>query len=105
MKRFSLDLLRRWPDIEADNLFAVDATDRLLLDTAAESLRGSSRGDVVVVGDTAVLRTTVTDEVAGQDGGTETFEMPVTQVWVRDKDAWRCLAGHAGPRTSGRIEA
>lgn len=50
--QFSLDLLRRWPDIEADNLFAVDATDRLLLDTAAESLRISSPGDVVVVGDT-----------------------------------------------------
>jgi ketosteroid isomerase-like protein len=60
---------------------------------------------VVVVGDTAVLHTTVTDEVAGPDGEPQTFEMPVTQVWVREREAWRCLAGHAGPRTSGRIEA
>jgi ketosteroid isomerase-like protein len=60
---------------------------------------------VVVVGDTAVLRTTVTDEVAGENGATETFGMPMTQVWVREGAAWRCLAGHAGPRASGRIEA
>ncbi len=29
-----LSSLRRWPDVEADNLFAFDATDRLLLDLA-----------------------------------------------------------------------
>ena len=60
---------------------------------------------VVVVGDTAVLRTTVTDEVAVHDTATETFEMPMTQVWVREHGEWRCLAGHAGPRASGRIGA
>ena len=37
MPAFALDLLRRWPDVEAPNLFAVDATDRLLLDEAAAS--------------------------------------------------------------------
>ena len=52
---------------------------------------------VVVVGDTAVLRTTVVDEVAGEDGQPETFEMPMTQVWVREQGVWRCLGGHAGP--------
>ena len=60
---------------------------------------------VVVVGDTAVLRTTVSDEVVGHDGQPETFTMPMTQVWVREQDAWRCLTGHAGPRASGRIGA
>ncbi|WP_157157553.1 class I SAM-dependent methyltransferase [Diaminobutyricimonas sp. LJ205] len=45
---FSLDALRRWPDVEADNLFAVDAADRLLLDEASVFLRGV---DVVVIGD------------------------------------------------------
>jgi hypothetical protein len=62
--------------------------------------------DVVVVRDTAVLRTTVRDEVEAADGtATETFTMPMTQVWVREHGVWTCLAGHAGPRTSGRIGA
>jgi 16S rRNA (guanine1207-N2)-methyltransferase len=46
---FSLDALRRSPDVEADNLFAVDATDRLLLDTAAPLLSGARH--VAVIGD------------------------------------------------------
>ncbi|MCL2514729.1 MAG: class I SAM-dependent methyltransferase [Microbacteriaceae bacterium] len=36
-----LDALRRWPDVEAPNLVAVDAADRLLLDTAAVSIRSA----------------------------------------------------------------
>ena len=46
----ALDLtgLRRFPDVEADNLFAVDASDRLILDEAAHSLPGAR---VVVLGD------------------------------------------------------
>lgn len=40
--------LRRWPDIEAAELLAYDATDRLLLTEAAPRLLGSS---VVVIGD------------------------------------------------------
>lgn len=35
---FSFDLLRRWPDVEAENLFAVDASDRLILAEAADDL-------------------------------------------------------------------
>ena len=35
MTEFSFDALRRWPDVEADNLFAADAADRLILDEAA----------------------------------------------------------------------
>ena len=41
--------LRRWPDVEAPNLQAWDATDRLLLETAAELLAPDSR--IAVVGD------------------------------------------------------
>jgi 16S rRNA (guanine1207-N2)-methyltransferase len=44
-------LLRRHPDIEADNLFAHDAADRLLLDTAAEALAGCAAGQLAVIGD------------------------------------------------------
>jgi 16S rRNA (guanine1207-N2)-methyltransferase len=48
---FPFDRLRRWPDIEAANLFAFDATDRLLLDTAGDALRAAGPGETVVVGD------------------------------------------------------
>jgi len=56
-----------------------------------------SGADVVVVGDTAVLYAEVTDVVLADDGS-ETFRMPMTQVWVRQDGDWKCLAGHAGPR-------
>lgn len=46
-----LDDLRRHPDVEAPNLFAVDATDRLVLDEAADLLADAAPGTVVVVGD------------------------------------------------------
>ena len=48
---FSFDALRRWPDAEESNLFAVDAADRLMLDEAATALTSAGPGDVVVVGD------------------------------------------------------
>jgi 16S rRNA (guanine1207-N2)-methyltransferase len=44
-------LLRREPDVEAPELVAVDATDRLLLDTAAELITGCAPGEVAVVDD------------------------------------------------------
>lgn len=43
--------LRRWPDLEAPNLVAVDAADRLLLDTAAAALGSVQPGAVAVLGD------------------------------------------------------
>lgn len=49
---FELEALRRWPDVEAENLFAADATDRLLLDTAVGQLGRLGPGEVAVVGDT-----------------------------------------------------
>ncbi|MFB2585057.1 class I SAM-dependent methyltransferase [Herbiconiux liukaitaii] len=53
MTDFSFEALRRHPDVEADNLFASDASDRLLLDTAAEALEATvdEPGRVVVIGD------------------------------------------------------
>ena len=44
-----LQSLRRWPDVEAPNLYAVDGADRLLLDTAAEEL--AAGGVTAIVGD------------------------------------------------------
>lgn len=51
MTPFSSDALRRWPDVEADNLFAADAADRLLLDEGTPALGSAAPGEVVVVGD------------------------------------------------------
>ena len=51
MTDLAFDKLRRWPDIEADNLFAVDASDRLLLDGAADSLAAAGPGEAVIIGD------------------------------------------------------
>jgi hypothetical protein len=68
-------------------------------DTVWRSQRLSSP-EVVVVGDTAVLYAEVTDVVLSGVDETETFQMPMTQVWVRLNRSWKCLAGHAGPRRS-----
>ena len=43
--------LRRWPDVEAPNLFAVDASDRLILDEAESQLADLQPGELVVMGD------------------------------------------------------
>lgn len=45
------DRLRRFPDVEAPNLFAVDGADRLLLDEAATALESAAPGTVVVLDD------------------------------------------------------
>jgi 16S rRNA (guanine1207-N2)-methyltransferase len=45
------DLLRRDPDVEAPDLVAVDATDRLLLDEAAGLLAACAPGEVAVIDD------------------------------------------------------
>ncbi|GAA4168334.1 class I SAM-dependent methyltransferase [Gryllotalpicola koreensis] len=51
MSGLDLSALRRWPDVEAPNLVAVDAADRLLVDTAAAGLAASRPGSVAVLGD------------------------------------------------------
>ncbi|MCU1545283.1 MAG: SAM-dependent methyltransferase [Homoserinimonas sp.] len=50
MAEFSFEGLRRFPDGEAENLFAVDASDRLILDEAAGAIR-QFPDSVVVIGD------------------------------------------------------
>ena len=48
---FDFQALRRFPDLEADNLVAVDATDRLVLAEAGLAIEATDAGQVVVVGD------------------------------------------------------
>lgn len=51
MAGFSFDDLSRYPDVQAQNLFAADAADRLILDEAAGELATSGNYDVVIIGD------------------------------------------------------
>ena len=51
MPDVDLNRLRRWPDLEAPNLFAVDASDRLILDEASDAVAASPAGTVVVIND------------------------------------------------------
>ncbi|MFD4182084.1 class I SAM-dependent methyltransferase [Rhodococcus sp. NPDC058514] len=46
-----LSQLRRFPDVEAPNLFAVDGADRLILDEAGAALQGAAPATVAVIGD------------------------------------------------------
>ncbi|MEV0339775.1 methyltransferase [Nocardia sp. NPDC050713] len=43
--------LRRYPDVEALNLYAVDAADRLILDAAADAIETAGSGKIAVIGD------------------------------------------------------
>lgn len=48
---FSLEALRRWPDVEAPDLPAADAADRLILDESADARARVDSGALVVIGD------------------------------------------------------
>ncbi|MCU4672435.1 class I SAM-dependent methyltransferase [Microbacterium fluvii] len=48
---FPFDALRRWPDIEAPELVAADAADRLILDESASARAGLGAEEFVVIGD------------------------------------------------------
>jgi hypothetical protein len=50
--------------------------------------------EVQVVGRVAVLTAAVVD-VVERDGTPQTFELRLTQTWVRDRRGWRCLSAHA----------
>jgi hypothetical protein len=40
----------------------------------------------------------VTDVVLSEGSDYERIPMPMTQLWVRFGDDWKCLSGHARPR-------
>lgn len=48
MSSLDFSTLRRWPDIEAENLFAFDASDRLVLELAAPHVDGAR---IAIIGD------------------------------------------------------
>ena len=51
MPPYSPDALRRWPDLEAPELLATDAADRLILDESADARQHAPDGTIVVIGD------------------------------------------------------
>ena len=51
MPAYSPDALRRWPDLEAPELLATDAADRLILDESAVARSEAPDGSIVVIGD------------------------------------------------------
>ncbi len=51
MPAYSPDALRRWPDLEAPELLATDAADRLILDESAVARSEAPDGTIVVIGD------------------------------------------------------
>ncbi|GAB3394539.1 methyltransferase [Humibacter soli] len=67
MAQFEWARLRRWPDAEAGNLFASDAADRLIADTATDVLDGVISGGVARDG---VIRDGVISGEATRDGVT-----------------------------------
>jgi 16S rRNA (guanine1207-N2)-methyltransferase len=70
MAEFEWGRLRRRPDVEADNLYASDAADRLIIDTAASALADSGADHVVVIGDDyGALTLAAADALAPAGGG------------------------------------
>ena len=97
MAEFEWERLRRWPDHEANNLFASDAADRLVLDTAADELARSRPADVVVIGDAfgsltlaaAQLLSRGAGERAAEGDGIRVHQDPVVAERALDANAVR----------------
>ena len=58
--------------------------------------QGLGNPEILIVGESAVLRALVIDEIKDASG-IRLYRMPMTQVWVHTREGWKCLAGHAGP--------
>lgn len=65
---FDFGQLRRFPDIEAENLFAHDASDELILREAAGALADAGAGTVAIVGDRYGALTLAAASVHGLTG-------------------------------------
>jgi 16S rRNA (guanine1207-N2)-methyltransferase len=78
--------LRRFPDVEAANLFAYDATDRLVLDEARSAIEAAAPGEVVIIGDHYGALTVGALALGARD----------VRVFQDGVVAERALAGNAG---------
>lgn len=97
----SLDALRRWPDIEAPDLVAADAADRLLLDESASARAAADDGALVVIGDGYGALTLGAADAGAQ--GIRTHQDPLTGERALVANAERF--GLAGSYTSLPLDA
>jgi 16S rRNA (guanine1207-N2)-methyltransferase len=105
--------LRRWPDAEAPNLFASDAADRLIIDTAFSSMTGPSvsgaaGGDSVQTSDSHRAPGSI-DSLAGNDvvvigDGYGALTLAAASV-MRDRGASRAVRVHQDSIVSERALA
>ena len=91
---FDFQVLRRFPDLEADNLVAVDATDRLVLAAAGAEIRAAASDRVVVVGDRYGAMTLGAMALHGAE------DVRVHQDPITGEQA---LAGNASRGADGRV--
>ncbi|WP_448626132.1 class I SAM-dependent methyltransferase [Geodermatophilus sp. URMC 64] len=88
-------LLRREPDVEAPDLVAVDATDRLLLDEAAPLLAGLAPGELAVVDDSYGALTLGAIGLHGATGVRVTQDLLVAeQALARNAERTGLTGGH-----------
>ncbi|MCT9820653.1 methyltransferase [Microbacterium sp. W1N] len=94
---FAFERLRRRPDIEAPDLVAVDAADRLILDESAAVRAGLGAGELVVIGDAygaltlAAVHEGATDVRVHQDAVTGELALAANAVAAGGAGAFRSL--------------
>jgi 16S rRNA (guanine1207-N2)-methyltransferase len=87
MPDFPFESLRRWPDVEATNLFAVDASDRLILDEAAPFLEAAGSGEVVVLEDHYGALTLAAAAQLGVHGDVRVYQDALSGMHALDHNA------------------
>ena len=87
MPDFPFESLRRWPDVEASNLFAVDASDRLILDEAAAGLAAAGTGEVVVLEDHYGALTLAAAARLGAQGDVRVYQDALSGTHALDHNA------------------
>ena len=103
MAEFEWARLRRWPDAEAGNLFASDAADRLIADTATAVLDGMTRDEAVVVGDSYGALTLWVAGVVPEGGVARVHQDAVVAARALDANAERL--GLSGAYRSCALDA
>lgn len=94
---FEYARLRRWPDVEGENLFASDAADRLIADLARDAVAAAAEGEVVVIGDAygALALAAAAEGATGirvhQDPLTGEQALAANAAEFGDADAYRAL--------------
>lgn len=98
---FPLSSLRRWPDLEAPDLVAADAADRLLIDESRDARAALGRGELTVIGDAYGALTLA----AVHEGATEVRTHQDALTGERALEANASRLGGSGDFTSHTLSA